>query len=353
MRRHHKSEGFNLAFLDIMACGLGAVILVFMLVKHNANDLPVEPDLLQRDIQQLEQQQQELQQLLTELKNVATSDSIKNRALKTKLTDLKRAIAQKNATLTLKRKELNTLKKDIATTPLAQSEDRIADERSGEENYLMGLKVEGRRIAILVDSSASMTDATLLEIIKRKNSSDQNKKQGPKWRRTRNIVRWLLARTPKDSQVAVIYFNGDQRAQSLQNWLASDNSETIKHLYNQLDTIIPKGGTNLQQGLKSVSQLGPTDLYLITDGLPTTGDSRYGSLNPFARCSSLRGTSSSITGECRVKLFRQTIKESSPANTKINVILLPIEGDPDAINEYWSWAALTGGLVISPAENWP
>ena len=77
MRRHRKSEGFNLAFLDIMACGLGAVILVFMLVKHNASDLPVEPDLLLRDVQQLEQQQLELQELLAEVKEIGHTDFLK------------------------------------------------------------------------------------------------------------------------------------------------------------------------------------------------------------------------------------------------------------------------------------
>lgn len=353
MRRHRKSEGFNLAFLDIMACGLGAVILVFMLVKHNASDLPVEPDLLLRDVQQLEQQQLELQELLAVAKEIGHTDFLKISELKTKLADLNLAIERKNPILVQKRQELEKLKKDISATPVAESEDPIADDRGGEENYLMGLRVQGRRIAILVDSSASMTDETLLEIIKRKNGTEQNKKQGPKWRRTRNTVRWLLARVPRSSQVAVIYFNDDKHAQRLQSWLAADGPETLKNLYKQIDTIVPEGGTNLQKGLKAVSQLGPTDLYLITDGLPTTGDSRYGSLNPFARCSSLRGNSSTISGECRVKLFRQTIKESSPPNTKINVVLLPIEGDPDAINEYWSWAALTGGLVISPAENWP
>ncbi|MEO1925140.1 MAG: VWA domain-containing protein, partial [Gammaproteobacteria bacterium] len=38
MVQRKKTEGFNLAFLDIMSCGLGAIILVFMLVKHNVND---------------------------------------------------------------------------------------------------------------------------------------------------------------------------------------------------------------------------------------------------------------------------------------------------------------------------
>ena len=29
-------DGFNLAFLDVMACGLGAVILIFILVDFKA-----------------------------------------------------------------------------------------------------------------------------------------------------------------------------------------------------------------------------------------------------------------------------------------------------------------------------
>jgi hypothetical protein len=38
---------------------------------------------------------------------------------------------------------------------------------------------------------------------------------------------------------------------------------------------------------------------------------------------------------------------------KVNVILLPIEGDPQASPEFWNWTASTGGLLISPAESWP
>ncbi len=37
-----------------MSCGLGAIILVFMLVKHNINDSSVEHDKLKDDIKQLE-----------------------------------------------------------------------------------------------------------------------------------------------------------------------------------------------------------------------------------------------------------------------------------------------------------
>lgn len=353
MRRRRKSEGFNLAFLDIMACGLGAIVLVFMLVKHNVSKPTAETDLLAGDIQRLELQREELQEILNQLRYVSQADAEKISELEATLAQLNLLLAQKEQSLVQKKIQLADLKKSISTTPIAEREDLVEDDLGGEEDYLMGLKVEGRRIALLVDSSASMTDDTLLEIIKRKNSSDDNKKRGPKWLRTRKVVRWILARTPKASHLAVIYFNDSAKSMGKGNWMSAGDPATIKALYRELDTIVPGGGTNLQKGLKAVTKYGATDLYVITDGLPTVGDSRYASLNPFAKCSSLLGKSSTISGECRVKLFRQTIQDSSPPESKINVILLPIEGDPDAANEFWRWAAFTGGLVISPAVNWP
>ncbi len=353
MRRHRKSEGFNLAFLDIMSCGLGAIVLVFMLVKHNVSRAPVETDLLTKDVQRLELQQEELQQTLQQLRNVSQSEAEKIAQLRAKLARLEESLSQKQLSLARKKEQLAALKKDISTRPPAHQEDMVEEDRGGEENYLIGLKVEGARIAILVDSSASMTDEKLLDIIKRKTGSADNKQRGPKWLRTKRVVRWLMARIPKTSQFVVISYNASVQSLGNPNWLKADNSATLRTLYKQLDTIVPEGATNLQKGLQAVAKLGASDLYLITDGLPTVGESSYASLNPFAGCSSLLGKSTTISGECRVKLFRQSVKDSNLGGVKVNVILLPIEGDPDAVNEYWGWTAVSGGLVISPASNWP
>lgn len=353
MRKRRKSEGFNLAFLDIMSCGLGAVILVFMLVKYNVGDAPIESDLLTADIERLELQQQELQQILEELQNVSQSEAEKIARLRARLALLDQTLDQKELSLEQKKARLAALKKDISERPIARKEDLVKDDRGGEEDYLMGLKVEGRRIGVLIDSSASMTDEPLLDIIKRKNGSAAEKKRGPKWQRTRKVVRWLMARVPKNSELMVVSYNTSVKSLANTSWTRVDTSAELQALYRELDTLVPEGATNLQKGLQEIGKLGATDLYIITDGLPTVGESRYASLNPFAGCSSLLGKSSTISGECRVKLFRQTIKDSAPAGAKINIILLPIEGDPDAANEYWAWAARTGGLVISPALNWP
>lgn len=353
MRKRRKSEGFNLAFLDIMSCGLGAVLLVFMLVKYNSGNVTSETDLLAQDVERLELEQQNLRNVLSALQTVAQTEAEKLNELRTKLQLTRQSLADQELSMVQKQAELAALKKDISAQPVAKTADLVEEERGGEENYLIGLKVQGRRIAILLDSSASMTDETLLDIIKRKNGSAAEKKSGPKWQRAQKTVRWLLARVPKSSEVIVVSYNAGSRILGSSRWQRADSSAVIQTLYRELDVVVPAGATNLQKGLQTLAGLGATDLYLITDGLPTVGESRYASLNPFASCGSLLGKSSTISGECRVKLFRQSIKDSGPKGVKVNVILLPIEGDPNAVNEYWVWAAQSSGMVISPAENWP
>jgi hypothetical protein len=353
VKRRRRSEGFNLAFLDIMSCGLGAMVLVFILVKYDVSDSNAEANNLVAEVRLLESQQVRLQQTLDQLRNTSQTENEKIKKLKEKIVQIKQGLSKKESNLKNKKGELTALKNSIATRPIAHKDDLIEDDRGGEENYLIGLKVEGRRIVVLIDSSASMTDEKLLNIIRRKNSSTQNKKQGPKWLRTKKIVRWLLARTPKVSQLSVLAFNDSIHSLGKSKWVTVNTDGILKDFYEKLDSIVPTGATNLHKGLQAVSRLNATDLYIITDGLPTTGESNYAYLNPFSGCSSLLGNSKSISGECRVKLFRQTVKDASLADVKVNIILLPIEGDPSAVNEYWSWAASTGGLVISPAVTWP
>lgn len=325
---------------------------MFMLVKHDVVTSVSETDLLTKEVQQLELTQAELSQILSQLQTISHSRAVKTAQLRSRLAQLEQSLAQKKMSLAQKKVRKAALKNDIAKRPIAQREDLVDADTGGEENYLMGLKIQGPRIAVLLDASASMTDEKLIDIIKRKNGSDVGKRQGPKWLRTKKIVRWILARVPKTSQLSVIAYNSSVRPIGRSNWMKLD-TVALGAVYQELDEIIPQGATNLQKGLQAISGQGVTDLYVITDGLPTAGESRYANLNPFAGCSSLLGKSSTISGECRVKLFRQTLKDTFLGPVKVNVILLPIEGDPDAVNEYWGWTARSGGLLISPAVNWP
>jgi hypothetical protein len=201
-----------------------------------------------------------------------------------------------------------------------------------------------------------MTAELLIDVIQRKSSSDKMKQVGPKWIRTKKIVRWLLSRLPKSSHVSVVAYNADANIIGGAKWHRADDPGALSTILLDLSNLVPTGATNLHKGLKKMQSMTPkvSNLYVITDGLPTTGQSKYSRLNPFSSCFSLVGNATTISGECRVKLFRRTLYDSGlGSGLRVNVILLPLEGDPEASSEYWRWTASTGGLLISPAKDWP
>jgi len=351
--KRKKSEGFNLAFLDIMSCGLGAIILVFMLVKHNINDSSVEFDKLKDDIKQLENIKKESLQTLQSIEAQLALDVAQTDASKQQFAERQSLLNQKNSDVAQVSEEIENLKSDIKGIKVVKKEDLIENQQIYEENYLLGLKVEGPKIAILVDHSASMTHEKLIDIIKTKTSSKEQKQQAKKWLRTKKITEWMLARLPKSSDVIVVAFNDSSKTLGSPTWAKANDATNLSTIISDLNGLTPEGPTNLHLGLETINKFSPSNLYIITDGLPTKGESSYKSLNPFASCSSLSGNANTISGACRVKLFKQTIIETARPNVQVDVVLLPIEGDPDAVNQFWQWTAATGGLVISPANNWP
>ncbi len=353
MIKRKKTEGFNLAFLDIMSCGLGAIILVFMLVKHNINNSSIELDNLENDIQNLETIKQNSLQTLKSIEQALTENAIQEGSAKAKLEQMQSTLNRTSSYIAVTANKIESLKSEIKNIKVVKKADLIKTEPLNEENYLMGLQVKGQKIALLIDSSASMTHEKLIDIIKTKNNTNRNKQQAKKWRRAKKVLQWLLARLPKNSDVIVVAFNEKARILGKQGWVKANALTSLSTILSDLNRIIPQGATNLQRGLQTINKYAPSHLYIITDGLPTKGESRYKNLNPFASCSSLLGRSSTISGACRIKLFQQTIAESSNRGVQVNVILLPLEGDPDATYQYWNWTAATGGLVLSPASNWP
>jgi hypothetical protein len=349
-----QTEGFNLAFLDIMSCGLGAIVLVFLLVKHNVDTAVPENDLLEKGLARLEQEASGLRKSISDVKTNHNKTALEIQKTSLKLEQLKKAGAGRAAEKLKLQKQLSALKEKIKNTEVAKVADVVKNPNIGEENYVIGLKVEGRKIAILIDSSSSMTDEILIDIIRRKNGNDTEKKAGPKWQRTKSIVKWLLARLPANSSVSVSSFSNKSRNLGPQGWQPSKDQSALNAILKDMEALVPEGPTNLEAGLKSLVKKNPTNIYFITDGLPTKGESNYKSLNPFASCSSLSGSSNKISGPCREQLFRHTIKSSAPPiSVPINIILLPIEGDPTASTIMWSWTSVTGGTLISPAESWP
>ncbi|MDE0780694.1 MAG: VWA domain-containing protein [Alphaproteobacteria bacterium] len=336
-----------------MSCGLGAIILVLMLVKHDVEHVSDESERLTADMERLKKAEE---QLSAEVANTLRSKAATTgevEALEFKISKVQREIDQTRIEITARRGEEEDLEETIKTIEVKDNTDVVENRQVGEENYLIGLKVEGKRIGILIDSSASMMDEKLVDIIRQKNMRASARAQAPKWRRTRRVANWLLARVPSDSLVGMVSFNETARKLGNVSEVSGKDAAGLGHIAADLNEIIPGGPTNLAAGLKAIKAFNPTDIYVVTDGLPTAGDSGYRSLNPFSGCSALWGGATSISGECRARLFRHTIDNSGLMKVRTNVILLPLEGDPEAAVFFWRWSALTGGLTISPAGTWP
>jgi len=355
-----REPGSLMAFLDVMACGLGAAILLFLIVRYHSESAVAPPDAepaateaatltaLHEEAEALSARIEAAERERTARRALATREAANARsrdeAARSRLAAIEREIAREQV-------RNATLRRRVESIEPRSAADVVEDVRGGEEDYLLGLEVEGRRIAILLDRSASMTDERLVDIVTRKVRDDAEKRRGPKWQRALGTARWLLHRLPAGSEVAVVAFNDEATILRGEGWADGRDRATLRALFDGLDALVPTGATNLEAGLRALDRLSPgaTDIYVVTDGLPTRSLSSPGLLSG---CS--RNPTGKVSGECRKRLFAASLSKSAPPpDRKVHVILLPLEGDPEAAPAFWRWTARTGGLLLAPARGWP
>ncbi|MFC3092942.1 VWA domain-containing protein [Alteromonas sediminis] len=355
MVKRRQEEGFNLSFLDVMACGLGAVLMILILVKFQGHssmpDTEVErlEQALAAQSAEKSQQQSALTLRRQSLKEAtATQDDLTQKitSLRSKLQDTQNAINDEKAIIA-------ELEQAIAAAAPEQADDPIELVSKGEEKYLIGLSIQGTNIGILLDTSASMTDDDVVSIIRRKIANDEVKKQGPKWKRSVNVAKWMLARLPTQANVSVVSFNKEAKVLGQNKINQADDSTQLATLLSEIDELVPTHGTDLSRALQTITAAMPTlsHLYVITDGLPTLLSEGSG-FQESRGCRPVSGNDTTITGDCRMRLFLHAFKQHAP-KVPTSIVLLPLEGDSQAQAAYWDWADISGGTMISPAGNWP
>jgi hypothetical protein len=355
---------FSLSFLDAMTCGFGAVVLFYMVI-NSAIGLRAERVTSDRqaEVNLLETQVLEGFKDLVELRNAVSETEKEIReasGLSSRLIETLREIQVELATYdqeTLARKEhINRLTTDLQTleqdakrlSALAPSEETPGDRvrtfvGDGDRQYLTGLKVGGKRILILVDSSASMLGDTIVNVIRRRNLPEPVKLQADKWQQAVRTVDWISTQLPRESQFQIHTFNetaGPVLPETRGSWLAAGDPEVLDRAVAALGGTVPQDGTNLYEGFKSIRTLQPLpdNLILIVDGLPTLGTAKK------------RGRK--VSGKQRVRHFNAAVGEL-PRGLPVNVILFPMEGDPMAASAFWKVALASNGSFMSPAEDWP
>lgn len=353
---------FSLSFLDVMACGFGAVVLVFLIINHSQEvyseevnrDLLAEVSLLEDDIVIGEELQVQIRNQIDALEVALAQTQGKSRVVidETQIRLIELAELDKD---TLAREEhVKKLKSDLE----GMEEERLKAEREAEDEigkasrtfygegkrqYLTGLQVGGKRILILLDTSASMLDETIVNVIRRRNMSDDRKLAAPKWTRIVNTLDWITAQIPISSRFQIYGFDTDVKPvipDTRGEWLQVVGGKRLNEAMEYIREIIPAGGTSLETALASVNELepAPDNIILIVDSLPTQG------IRPPRR--------STVTGRERLKLFNRAIDEL-PRGVPVNVILFPLEGDAMAPAAYWMLAKNSGGAFMSPAKDWP
>ncbi len=362
MPRRRRLSVFSLSFLDVMSCGFGAVVLVFLIINHdtqkdqqvNNNELLAEIRMLDYQVQQGEKDMFELIETLdsvdarvdeTDAQLASTENTLEDElASLDELKDISIAqtesLRELSADIESREEEVRRLEALKAANDGAQVR---AFEGQGDRQYLTGMKVGGRNIVIAIDTSASMLDDTIVNVLRRRNMDDARKRAAPKWQRAVRTVDWLAAQLPLDAEFQIFAFAEETVSMvpdSDDDWVPMGDGQLLNASVAQIRDQIPNGGSSLVKLILKIRELSPIpdNVYLITDGLPTQGESPP------------RGAT--VSGSRRLDLFGNAI-DRLPKQIPVNVIMFPMEGDPMASAAYWNVARVTGGAFISPSWDWP
>ncbi|MGH8186249.1 MAG: VWA domain-containing protein, partial [Steroidobacteraceae bacterium] len=360
-----KTDVFSMSFLDCITCAFGSVVLVYTLINAQGGlRRTTESKELEAEVSQLEEQVLEGYQRLVMLRNsliVTDQERVRTEGMGTRVLEeaerLKIELADADKETLSRREAIERLKADLksldegtrrlegATRDTSATGTRVRGFiGTGDRQYLTGLKVGGERILILVDVSASMLDETVVNILRMRNMSETRKLMSEKWRRTVSTVDWLAAQLPLEGQFQLYAFNTKAWALSPGSdgkWLKTNDPNALSEALASLRKQVPKDGTSLENAFVAMNTLNPRpdNVIMLTDGLPTQGASP-----PLMR--------KTIEGDDRLKLFERAFAKY-PREVPFNVILMPMEGDPNAPSAFWLAARTTGGSFLSPSKDWP
>jgi hypothetical protein len=351
MAKKRRNIAFSLSFLDIMACGFGAVTLLFLILRHNANEIPIpderlssEISLLQQDIQQAEQDQVKALNSLEDIElRLVKTQGLSKRVI-TEIAEKEKSIQEDPNNIDILRRKVKQLEEETAQIEDIEFGDKVREfVGDGNRQYLTGLTLGGERVLILIDGSASMLADTVVNALRRRNMDDVQKQKSAKWQWSLRTLEWLLAQLPPSSRFQVYVFNNQAQAMlagTEGEWLDASDSLALERVMESTDAFVPSEGTSLSKAIDVIAEFDskPDNLFILTDGLPTLGDTppkKY-----------------MVTGSQRRQHFETAIAKL-PRGITVNTILFPMEGDPEAAALFWQLALDTKGAFIAPSRDWP
>jgi len=360
-----KFDVFNLSFLDVMACGLGAIVLFYMIINAQvsaradlANEqLLAETSLLEEEVfdgtKDLIRVRATIESKEEKRASAADEAEALQRTLErllSEIDDVEAGLAQVDS--------IEKLKSDVERLEKAKQK-MLADsadpgERSGRSvrsyigegnrQYLTGMKMGGKRVLILIDSSASMLGRNFVNVVRFRLMNDEKKRQTPKWRQAVDTVDWLTTKIDPDARFQIYQFNENVASvlpDSTGEWLDVLDGAGVDTAIAELRTVTPGNGSNLYRAFQSVRDLEPLpdNIFLLTDGLPTQG-----------RVVPVK--TEMVKVNRRIDLFNKA-RRVLPGRIPLNIILFPMDGDPEAAAYFWRLAVERRGSFMAPSRDWP
>ena len=285
----------SFAFLDIMFCGFGAVVLLVMILngdvlrkrEQHSEDLRAELkrvtalevfardnlDRLERDVRAVELQQGDVAAEAARIEGRIGDNAAKAKAAEANAAALQRSIetlksqsaALETATSLLRAKSAE--KWDAGRKPVGFTGD-------GQRQYLTGLKLGGERTLILLDTSASMLDETVVNVIRRKLTDPATRRTAPKWQRSLRTLHWLIANLRPGKKYQIYRFGTDAAPLvpgSDGKWLSTDDAAGLTAALTAARGIAPDGGTSLHRAFEAIGRMTPRpdSVILVAGRVPT------------------------------------------------------------------------------------
>lgn len=365
MRQRRELNVFSWSFLDAITCGFGAVVLTFVIinsqVSSNARDAKAD---LRSETTRLEQEVLDARKNLVRLRNSLDDDQKDEQLLAQEATRLalmlarmQAEVAQDQGDSSARRESIEQLQADVKQ--LEESNQRLAARAAektasgqklrsitgeGNRQYLTGIRMGGSHVLILLDASTSMLGRTYVNVVRFRNMPDARKVRAPKWQQAVRTVDWLTAQIRPGTRVQIYAFNEQAHAVldgSDGRWLEVRDGSELTAAMAAVRRLVPGKGTSLVNAFDVVKHLQPQpdNIFLITDGLPNQGE------KPPAQVEDVKE-------ERRVKFMVEAMR-SLPRRLPVNVLLFPMDGDPNAAGYFWDLAYSSGGSFITPSQDWP
>jgi hypothetical protein len=364
MKKRRAFEVFTLSFLDCICCGFGAVVLFYTIVQaHVGAQEIINLEKLTGEVSKLDEEVKEGTKNLVVLRNTleqTDEDAAAARARAIRVAQELKERSEQSSTYDeeslARRAHINQLKADIQSLKegikrleggaldKAPAGDRWKSFRGrGNRRYISSLQMKGKRILVMLDTSASMMDEDVAKVIKLRNQPEPMRRAAQKWRRSLDMVEWITAQLPENAKFQVYGFNTKAKpilASAGTEWLNGNDPRVINDVLTAARSTTPAEGTSLVNAFLAIRTLqpAPDQIILITDGLPTQG-----SVPPARKF---------INGRDREKLFEDAVK-TLEKDVPMDVVLLPMKGDTLAAHAFWRLARKTKGSYVIPSRDWP